>query len=71
MMLARPALFPPEAWLLTINEEKTVQFYSLVPLYREEMELKLRQGADALLERLDEHGVTELLDVRRENVCAC
>jgi hypothetical protein len=70
VMLARPALFPPEAWLLTVNEEKTVQFYGLVPLYREEMELKLRQGADALLERLDEHGVTELLDVRRENVCA-
>jgi len=70
MMVARPALLPPEAWQLVIDAEKAVQFYCLVPLYREEMELKLRDGADPLLELLDEHGVTELLDVGRANVCA-
>jgi hypothetical protein len=70
MMLTRPALFGPEMWQLTIDADKTVQFYSLVPLYKVEMELKLRAGADALLELLEEHGVSELLDVARPSVCA-
>jgi hypothetical protein len=70
MMLARPVLFGPEAWQAAVDADRAVQFYSLVPLYREEMEWKLRHGADALLELLDKHGVTELLDVGRPNVCA-
>jgi hypothetical protein len=69
MMLARPALLAVEAWQLVIDAEKSIQFYSLVPLYREEMEFKLNAGADALLEQLDAHGVTELLDIGRENTC--
>jgi hypothetical protein len=70
MMLARPVLLPVGAWQLVVDAEKYVQFYCLMPLYREEMELKLREGADVLLERLDASGVTELLDIGRENVCA-
>ena len=38
------------------------------PLYEEEMNLKLRAGAGALLDRLETAGVTELLDIERSNV---
>jgi hypothetical protein len=70
MLLTRPALFGPEVWQLAVDAGRAVQFYGLVPLYREEMEWKLRHGAESLLERLEENGVTELLDAGRPKVCA-
>ena len=48
---------------------RPINFYSLVPIYREEMEFKLRHGAEKLVDRLADAGVTELLDVNRKNVC--
>lgn len=54
---------------LKISEEKTIHFFSIIPIYKEEMDVKLEKGAEALLEGFDKHGVTELLDVKRPNVC--
>lgn len=54
---------------LQLDDEKTVHFLALVPLYREEMEFKLKHGVEELLERFEEHGVSELLDIHRKNVC--
>lgn len=68
-LLLKPVLFGEGFHRLVVNNDKGIQFLSLVPLYREEMEFKLKAGLDPLLERLDAAGVTELLDVRRENVC--
>jgi hypothetical protein len=39
------------------------------PIYREEMDFKLARGREALWERFARHGVTELIDVGRPNVC--
>jgi ribosomal protein S27E len=53
-----------------VDELKTVRFYGLIPLYREEMELKVAHGIDALLERFEQQLVPlEVLDPRRPNVC--
>lgn len=46
-----------------------VDFVSVIPIYRDEMELKLQRGAVALFERLRKAGVTEFVDVRRPSVC--
>ena len=54
---------------LVINDEKTIHFFSIVPLYKEEMQVKLDKGTEALLEGFGKHNVTELLDVKRPNVC--
>jgi hypothetical protein len=51
-----------------VNEEKEIVFYSVVPLYREEMELKLRAGADELLERFTRKGMTDVIDPARKNL---
>lgn len=59
---------PPEFEQLSIPGVKEIQFYSLVPLFQEEMDLKLREGSDALLERFDEHDVTDFIDIGRRNV---
>lgn len=54
---------------LKVNEEKTIWFYSVVPIYREEMNFKLKEGSESLEDRLLDNKITELLDVRRVNVC--
>ncbi len=54
---------------LQINDEKTIHFFSIIPLYKEEIDLKLEKGAEALCELFEKHIVTELLDVKRRNVC--
>ena len=69
-LLMPPIGSPTEFGRLNINDEKTIHFYAFVPIYREEMELKLDQGLDPLIDKLDAHGVTELLDVQRVNTCA-
>lgn len=53
---------------LTIPGIKDVQFYAVVPLYAEEMELKLRKGTDELLERFDRNGVDDKIRLDRQNV---
>lgn len=64
--LLAPVLAPEEFERLE-SARGTTQFLSVIPLYAEELELKLAQGAGALAERLDGIGVTELLDSLRSS----
>jgi hypothetical protein len=68
-LLLKPVLFGDDFLTLIVSSDKTIHFLSLVPLYREEMDFKLKKGLDPLLDRLDKAGVTELLNVSRKNVC--
>jgi hypothetical protein len=64
-----PPLAVPEAFKqLRVSDGKTVHFLAVVPLYEEEMALKLRDGANALIERLRKHGVTDMIAPTRRNV---
>lgn len=67
-MMGPPVLVPEDFSPLVIGPEKQIHFYSMLPLYREEMELKLREGFEAIMERLGNAEVTELLDAGRKNV---
>ncbi|RZL08607.1 MAG: suppressor of fused domain protein [Hymenobacter sp.] len=67
-MLLLPAISLPEEFReLRISPEKTVHFLNLYPLYREEMELKLQAGTDALLDRFEEYNISDVVDVSRPN----
>jgi predicted Zn finger-like uncharacterized protein len=68
-LLWAPALVAEEFVELTIDDQKTVHFMALIPLYEEEMQLKLVEGVDPLIDRLADAGVTELLDLDRTNTC--
>jgi len=46
-----------------------VHIYALLPIYKEEMEFKLKRGGEKLYERFDQEGINELLDINRKNVC--
>ena len=59
---------PPEFAELKINEGKTIEFYSIVPLYDEEMNLKLAKGSDLLLDKFDDNDIPEIININRKNV---
>ncbi|MFC5468245.1 suppressor of fused domain protein [Cohnella suwonensis] len=70
MILSIPTAAEPQDEFFTLTSpEKEVHFFSLIPLYPEEMDYKLRHGADELFEKLNKIGVTELLDAKRKNTC--
>jgi hypothetical protein len=67
-LLSLPRRFGAKFISLEISPEKTVFFWALFPLTSDEMDFKLARGSDELNERLDEAGVTELLDPGRASV---
>jgi hypothetical protein len=70
MLLLPPVSLSSEAWRIPLQGEREVQLYSLTPLYAEEMDFKLRRGTEALMDRFEEAGVTDVVDVRRPNLVA-
>lgn len=66
MMLLQPVLHDEQFATLEL-EEKVIHFYSLIPLYTEEVNLKLDKGVEALYDGFDRIGLTELLDIQRPN----
>ena len=54
---------------LALNDEQMVQFLAVLPLYPEELDCKLREGMNVLIDRFDSHHITELLSLRRKNTC--
>ena len=67
MLLLTALSLPKEFQTLIIGPEKTVQFYPLYPLYREEMNLKMAQGVDALIDRFEAYDTSDVLDLTRPN----
>lgn len=68
VIILPPLGTPPAFHSLVIDANKTIDFYSVVPLYPEEMRLKLHKGSEALLEGFDKHGIGDAIDLGRRNV---
>jgi len=68
MMLGTPKTVSTEFWALPIREDKTIRFFGLYPLYKGEIDLKLKEGAARLDELFEKHKISELLDLKRINV---
>lgn len=69
MMLAYSMELSDDFTQIELENEKTIDIYTLIPLYKEELEFKKKNGASALLERFDEFGIEEIVKVGRKNVC--
>lgn len=63
-----PVSTPEEFARLVIDADKTIVFMTVVPLYPEEMALKLKDGSDALLDRFDARGIGDIIALDRVNV---
>ncbi|PGU07266.1 MULTISPECIES: suppressor of fused domain protein [Bacillus cereus group] len=58
-----------ELGLHTIQgKEGRINIYTLVPIYEEERTLVLKKGHEYLLNKMSEHGITDVLDRNRINV---
>jgi hypothetical protein len=68
ILLSVPMLVEKEFWTLDTPEKK-IRFYSIIPLYSQEMDFKVKQGADTLIDKLCELEISELLNIKRKNVC--
>lgn len=60
--------YMPEEFQTLSLGGKTIQFFSVVPLYQEEMELKVKQGSDELLSLFDQNNINDLVIPDRMNV---
>jgi hypothetical protein len=70
-MLLLPSLsLGNEFFELKIDDKKKINFYCLYPLYKEEMDFKLKKGTDALIDRFEEYNVSDVVDINRKNTCA-
>lgn len=71
-LLARPVLTPivdaMEAFRATLGDGQVVNFLALEPIHGDELELRLKQGSDLLVSRLEAAGVFELYDPHRPSV---
>jgi hypothetical protein len=47
---------------------QTIRFWAAIPLYWEELQLKLQSGSDGLLAAFDKHRVGDVIDPARPNV---
>jgi hypothetical protein len=63
-----PSLMVPRAFYELATSDRTVTFYSIVPLYREELELKGQVGMERLLEKLIDSEVDDVVRLKRRNV---
>ncbi|MBS0368122.1 MAG: suppressor of fused domain protein [Proteobacteria bacterium] len=64
-----PSITVPDGFHeLQIDKDKKITFYSVLPLYEEEMQLKLNAGSGRLLDRLDRVGINDIIDPKRRNV---
>ena len=63
-----PSLLVPVAFYELDIDGERVAFYSVIPLYREELELHAREGMAALLERLLHNDINDVVFLKRKNV---
>jgi len=70
LILLNPMRIPKDFHQLKVDDAKTIHFFSLVPLYKEEMEEKLKNGAEVIEQRLMASGYSEVLKPNRKNVVA-
>lgn len=54
---------------LKLDENKTVNFFCLWALYKEEMQYKLDEGTDALIDKFIEKGIRDIISLNRPNAC--
>lgn len=54
---------------LTLPNGKKLQFYNLLPLYKEELDFALKNGSDALIPKLDKAGISDVVNLSRKNSC--
>ncbi|MGO4108231.1 suppressor of fused domain protein [Paenibacillus sp. YAF4_2] len=70
MLLAIPEVEQiREFFNLQLEEDKVVHFFTLMPIYQEEMDYKLKHGVEALLEKIYKISTDKVVQLNRKNAC--
>lgn len=69
VMLAHSMELSDDFTQIELDNDEIVSVFTLITLYKQELEFKKHNGATALLERFDQYGVEEIVKVGRQNVC--
>jgi hypothetical protein len=69
LILLSPTRVSEDFHTLNIDEDHSVHFYTLVPLFDEEMNFKLKEGSDAFTNKFAENQIDEVVDLKRKNTC--
>lgn len=68
ILLLPSILFGNQAQKCKVSLFKDVHLYALHPLIEDEMQLKLDYGISPLLDKFDEKGISEVIDINRPSV---
>jgi hypothetical protein len=68
VVLSPPWIGGEEFSTLYLIDGTPVRFWSVVPLHRAEIDFKLKHGSEALFDRLDAAGASDLVDLARPSV---
>lgn len=68
VVLLRPRLIPEDSHYIRLGKDKQIRLWAVYPAYREEVDMKEREGSGKLDELFDQNGVTELLEPNRPSV---
>lgn len=66
MVLLPTILFAGDFQTLHLKD-KSIDFYTLIPIYTEEVNLKLKKGVEALFDGFDKFGVSDVVNLNRPN----
>lgn len=66
-MLLLPTVIFRKDFQTLVLKDKTINFYTLVPLYTEEVNLKMKKGVEALFRGFDKFGVNDIVNMNRPN----
>jgi len=69
VMLAQSMELSADFMQIELENDKVINIFTLIPLYKEELEFKKQNSASDLLEKFDEFGIEEIVKIGRKNVC--
>jgi hypothetical protein len=69
MLLLSNLLEPEEFYSLKLGKDRTIYFYDIFPIYKEEMEFILKYDTDKILDRFSMKNIGNIIDINRKNVC--
>ena len=69
VMLAHSMELSADFTQIELENDEIIDIYTLIPLYKEELEFKKQNSAYDLLGRFDKYEIEEILNVGRKNVC--
>jgi len=67
-MLAHSMELSGDFTTINLENDKIIDIYTLIPLYKEELAFKKQNGAEQLLERFDQFGIEEIVHLGRKNL---